>query len=88
MVLSTLIEVRQALAARGAARSRGTMSQIDALEAIRKNAQLVPTMMKENLGVDLGFGSESVKWLDGYIDRNRQELDRDTSDKLVEIFGS
>ena len=60
----------------------------DPVEAIRANAQLVVTTMKVNSGVDLRFDAESVKWLDGYIERNRATLDADTKEKLVDVLGA
>lgn len=58
---------------------------MDNLEAIKANAALVlKTFEQQNLGYD----EESVAWLDGYIERNRQNWDEQGAEKLVNILGS
>lgn len=57
-------------------------------EAIRQNAEVVVKHFASQLDVELGYNSDSVKWLDGYIERNRKEMRQETRDKLINIFGS
>jgi hypothetical protein len=55
------------------------------LEAIKANAALVlKTFEQQNLAYD----EASVKWLDGYIERNRLDWDETGAEKLVSILGS
>jgi hypothetical protein len=44
--------------------------------------------MASELGVKLDLDEESIEWIDGYINRNRESLDNDTKEKLIDIFGS
>ena len=57
-------------------------------ENIRLNAELVAKTFSENNGVNLAFDEESVKWLDGYIERNRGSWDEQTMEKLSGVLGS
>lgn len=58
------------------------------LENIRRNADLVVKVFAENNNVKLDFDEESVEWLDGYIERNRENFDEETINKLTGVFGS
>ena len=58
------------------------------LRSIEKNVELVKNHFSEQLEVELDFNSESIEWIDGYINRNREKLDSDTVDNLSNIFGS
>jgi hypothetical protein len=59
------------------------------LAMIRGNAALVVEELGPIAGFEFGFGSESVAWVDGYIDRQRRRLtDTDTTAKLVSVLGS
>jgi hypothetical protein len=58
------------------------------LENIRRNADLVVKIFAENNNVNLDFDEASVEWLDGYIERNRENFDDATINKLTGIFGS
>ena len=60
----------------------------DQREAILANAKIVRDWAKEQLDVDLALDGESVKWLDGYIERNREGFDAVTKDRMVSLFGS
>ena len=57
-------------------------------EAIRQNAEIIVNQFASQLDVELGYNSDSVKWLDGYIERNRTKIREETRDKLINIFGS
>ena len=57
-------------------------------ENIRKNAELVVKVFAENDGVELDFDESSVEWLDGYIERNRENFDEETVRGLVNVLGS
>ena len=58
---------------------------MDNLEAIKANAELViKTFPNENLA----FDENSIAWLDGYIERNRQDWSAELSEKLSSILGS
>lgn len=61
---------------------------MDEFENIRLNADLVVKTLGENNGVNLAFDEESVKWLDGYIERNRKNWDEQTMEKLSGVLGS
>lgn len=57
-------------------------------ENIRLNAELVVKTLGENNGVNLAFDEDSVKWLDGYVERNRENWDVQTKEKLSGVLGS
>jgi hypothetical protein len=61
---------------------------MEQLENIRKNADLVVKVFAENNNVSLDFDAESVEWLDGYIERHRENFDEETIKKLTGVFGS
>lgn len=58
------------------------------LENIRRNAELVVKVFAENNNVNLDFDENSVEWLDGYIERNRENFDEETINRLVGVLGS
>ncbi len=57
---------------------------------IKDNAELVVKQMRELSQIDFGYNAESVAWLEGYIERqrNRDDIDQETIQKLVNVFGS
>src|SRR5262249_22511539 len=58
---------------------------------IRENAELVVRKLRPLSGINFGYTEESVKWLEGYIERlrNSGELDNvETKTKLRSVFGS
>ncbi len=57
-------------------------------ENIRLNAELVSKTFGENNGVNLAFDEDSVEWVDGYIERNRETWDEQTAARLSGVFGS
>lgn len=58
---------------------------MDNFEAIKANAALVLKTFGEQ---SLAYDEESVKWLDGYIERNRRDWDEQSGEKLVNVLGS
>jgi hypothetical protein len=60
-------------------------------EDIRANAELVAEQARSVSGIDFGYTSESVKWLEGYIERLRSSgvfADVENRKKLTSVFGS
>ncbi len=55
---------------------------------LREDAQLVIDVIGEKEAVKLDYSAESVRWLDGYIDRHRGELDAGDKSLLQEKFGA
>ena len=61
---------------------------MDQLENIKRNAELVIKIFGENNGIDLGYDSDSVKWLDGFIERQRENADDEKIQSLSGVLGS
>jgi hypothetical protein len=57
-------------------------------ENIKHNAKLVIEQMGQLSGLAFGYDTDSVSWLDGYINRIRRDVDQATTDRLVSVFGS
>jgi len=60
-------------------------------ENIRANAELVLQQVRSLSGSDSGYTQESVKWLEGYIERLRNSgtfASEETKNKLTSVFGS
>ena|SRR5262245_11100639 len=59
-------------------------------DKIRKNAELVVEQMRKVSGIDFGYDTASVAWLDGFIERHRvrDDVDQQLIDGLVDVFGS
>ena len=61
-------------------------------EKIRENAQLVIDRFSQlpELEFQFGYNHESVKWLDGFIERERGRRDINTvgTEKLIQVLGS
>ena len=56
---------------------------------IRANAELVRTVARESLDVDVEYDEAGVRWLDGYIDRQREgNDDQSVKDRLPSRLGS
>jgi len=62
--------------------------ELTPLEKIQANAELVIQIMREKVGVELSYDEESVKWIDGYIERNRASLAPATRDQIISVLGS
>ena len=57
-------------------------------EKLHANAELVRTVAKERLGVDVGYDEAGVRWLDGYISRQHESASDELKAKLVNTLGS
>jgi hypothetical protein len=60
-------------------------------ELIKANAELVIRQSRSLSGIDFGYTQESVKWLEGYIERLRKAgefEDVEAKGKLTSVFGS
>src|SRR5436190_23483653 len=55
---------------------------------IRANAELVREVAREKLGVEIQYDEDGVRWLDGYIDDQRDEAAQDLKDRLPSTLGS
>jgi len=57
-------------------------------EQIRSNAELVRTVAQKSLGVDAGFDEDGVRWLDQYIDGQREAATEEVKDRLPNTLGA
>jgi len=60
-------------------------------EHIRANAEMVIQQLRPLSGIDFGYTRESVEWLEGYIERQRNSGEFDSvevKNKLISVFGS
>lgn len=59
-------------------------------DQIKANADLVIAKLGPLSDIDFGLNHESVVWVAGFIERQRQrdDIDADTIDGLVEVLGS
>ncbi|WP_165228160.1 hypothetical protein [Aquisphaera insulae] len=64
------------------------MAESAAIDAIRSNAALVRSVARDQLGEELAYDEQAVRWLDGYIQRQHQSGDRADRDALVSTLGS
>ncbi len=55
---------------------------------LQEDAQLVIEVLSEKAEVDLDFSTDSVSWLDTYIEAHRDELDEREKGLLREKFGA
>ncbi len=62
----------------------------DEREGIRLNAELVAEQMRPLSGLAFDYDAASVEWLDGYIERQRENLagNEATVNRLVSVLGS
>ena len=61
---------------------------IHMIEHIEMNAELVLSVARDQLGVDVGFDRAGVEWLDGYVTRQHEDGDPDKVGGLVSTLGS
>jgi hypothetical protein len=64
------------------------MENSSAIAAIRANAALVVSVARDQLGQELAFDVQAVRWLDGYIQRQFEVGDPSRRDGLVSTLGS
>lgn len=59
-------------------------------EKLKINADLVIKHLSQHAGFELGFNEESVEWIDGFIERqrNREDFDPEPLGGLVSNLGS
>jgi hypothetical protein len=55
---------------------------------IRSNAELVRTVAQESLGVDAGYDEDGVRWLDQYINGQRESATQELKDRLPNTLGA
>ncbi len=55
---------------------------------IRANAELVRTVAREQLEIEVGYDEGGVRWLDAYIDGQRRSADEDLKRRLPNTLGS
>jgi hypothetical protein len=55
---------------------------------IRSNAELVRSVAREQLGVVVDYDEAGVRWLDGYIDRQREAAEPELKARLASTLGS
>ncbi len=58
------------------------------IEHIEKNAELVQSVARDQLGVDVGFDRSAIEWLDGYVTRQHKSGNPDKVVGLVSTLGS
>ena len=58
------------------------------INQIRQNAKLVQDVARDDLGIDIDFDQSGVEWLDGYVNRQRENGAADNADGLVSTLGS
>jgi hypothetical protein len=64
------------------------MENPSAIAAIRANAAMVVAIARDQLGQELSFDEQAVRWLDGYIQRQHEAGDPTSRDGLVNTLGS
>ena len=57
-------------------------------EDYRAAAEGVVAQLREDLGVELNYDEQSIEWLDGYINRIRAELNKETYSGLAAALGA
>lgn len=61
------------------------------IEEIQANARMTVEQLRALSGIDFGYNTESVEWLEGYIERLRlggEFQNAAKKDKLISVFGS
>ena len=57
-------------------------------DQIKANAELVRDLMREEMGLELQYDEAGVRWLAGYIDRQRDAASESTKHMLQSVLGS
>jgi hypothetical protein len=60
----------------------------EALVGLRQNAESFIRQLSPVSTIELGYNEESVKWVSGFIDRNRSKFEQKTIDDLIILIGS
>lgn len=58
------------------------------LSMILENAEKFRSAIKDTVGIELEYGLEGVSWTDGFINRNRERWDQETSNTYLFAIGS
>lgn len=61
---------------------------MDLPDQVRENAELVRRIAKEHMGVVVDFDEAGVRWLDGYLDRQRDTASDELKARLPDTLGS
>jgi hypothetical protein len=62
--------------------------ELSVREMILANAALVVSVAREQLGQEVGYDEAGVRWLDGYIQRQRERLSPEIRARLSDRFGA
>lgn len=55
---------------------------------IRANAELVRTVARDSLGIEVAYDEPGVRWLDRYIDNQREAAAPDVRERLPNTLGA
>jgi len=66
----------------------GGITLDNAEDRIRANAELVRRVALENMNVEISYDLDGVRWLNGFIDRQRNEATEEVKRKLSGTLGS
>ena len=69
-------------------KSEPVVPEASTMQSIERNVEWVKNNFSDKLGVELKPDLESIEWIDGYINRNREKLKNDAVDNLSNVFGS
>jgi len=58
------------------------------LRMIRENAAFAISELGKLAGIDFGFDRQSVAWTEGFIERQRESLEGEAGEGLVNVLGS
>jgi hypothetical protein len=58
------------------------------LDQIQRNAELVRSVARDHLDVEVDFDRAAVEWLDGYVTRQHEQGDPNNFNGLVSTLGS
>ena len=58
------------------------------IDQIRHNAELVRSVARDQLSVDVGFDRAGVEWLDGFVNRQHEQGGPNNVNNLVNTLGS
>lgn len=58
------------------------------LAMIQENAAFAISELGELAGIDFGLNRESVAWTEGFIERQRESLEEEAGEGLINVLGS